>query len=198
MGYRQIEHKPKPKRRNLHDTSTRNKIYIQNGVTGYFAIPCWYNEMKHPIHTHLHNIDMHDHLGWPDPDHPDRSCQSAHRHHLHPHHLSIPYDHKRHGWHAPHHLLDMSKVFPIHLKEEGYETISIVFDNPPDGLVGSGSIDSNDDWIIRLSIEPQCISAIKEDIEVPYAVFAKGKFDNRKVSHMVTKGILHIVAGPIS
>ena len=192
MGYRQLEHKPKHKHRDFHDTSSNNKIFIQNGVTGYFAIPCWYNEMRRPIHTKIHDIDKHDHLGWPDPKHPDHSCQSADRHHL-----SLPYDHCRHGWHVPSRLIDMSKVFPIHLSKEGYESISIAFDNPPEGLEASGEIDHKDDWVIRLSISPKCEKIVNEDVDVPYTVFANGYFDDRKVTHMVTKGIIHIIAGPI-
>lgn len=208
MGYRQLERKPKPRRRTFHDTSTKNKIFIQNGITGYFAIPCWYNEMKHPIHTHLHNIDHHDHVGWPNPDNPDHSCQSAHRHHLHPHHPihpEIPYDHHRRGWHAPHHLLDMSKVFPIHLRKEGYTGISVALENPPSGLTVTGAIENRkndkgewvDDHIIRLSVTPKCKTVIDNDVDVRYTVFANGSFDGRDVTHMVTKGVIHIIAGPI-
>ena len=205
MGYRQLEHKPKPKRRTFHDTSTKNKIYIQNGITGYFAIPCWYNEIKHPIHTHLHNVDRHDHLGWPEPRRTDHSCQAAHRHHLHEHHPEIPYDRHHHGWHAPHRLLNMSKVFPIHLRKEGYKTISVALENAPSGLTVTGEIENRqdedgnwiDDWIIRLSVTPKCRTVIDEDVDVKYTVFANGNFDGRDVTHMVTKGIIHIIAGPI-
>lgn len=194
MGYRKLEHHHHPPRRQFHDTSTRNKMFIQNGVTGYFAIPCWYNEMKHPIHTHLHNVDMHDHLGWPNPDHPDHSCQAAHRHHLHP---EDHYDHHRHGWHHPHHLLDMSHVYPIHLKKEGYKNISVALENPPSGLSVTGAIDSTDDWVVRVSVTPKCRTVIDEDVDVPYTIFANGSFDGRDVTHMVAKGIIHIIAGPI-
>lgn len=192
MGYRKLEHRPKPKHRTFHDTSTKNKIYIQNGVTGYFAIPCWYNEMKHPLHTKIHNIDRHDHYGWPEPDRPDHSCQSAHRHHL-----EIPYDHCRHGWHDTHRLIDMSQIFPIHLKAEGYKSISVALENAPSGLTVNGSIDSTDDWVIRLSVTPKCKTVTDEDVDVKYTVFANGSFDGRDVSHMVAKGVIHIIAGLI-
>lgn len=192
MGYRKLEHKPKPKRRTFHDTSTRNKIFVQNGVTGYFAIPCWYNEMRHPVHTRIHSVDHHDHIGWPNPDHPDHSCQAAHKHYL-----EIPYDHHHHGWHDVHHLIDMSSVFPIHLKKEGYTSISVALENPPSGLKITGAIDPSNDWIVRLSVIPKCNDILDEDVDVRYTVFANGSFDGRDVTHMVTKGIIHIIAGPI-
>lgn len=216
MGYRQLDKKPRHPRRDFVDTATRNKVFVQNGVLSHLAIPCWYLEIFRPRHAVLHSIDLHDHIGWPDPDHPDHSCQDAHHGNLHdhPHHRNYPgHIHPNHPyhpnihyhnghWHDPHILLDLSKTFPIHLKEEGYTTVDVVFKDPPEGITASAFIDDTEDWVIRVDIDLNCEEAISDDIEVPYSIFVNGSFKDSKTTtrtmrNIVAKGILHILAGPI-
>lgn len=191
MAYRQVE-KKKPIRRILQDTTTKNMTFVQNGATANLAVPCWYHVAELPQHIRCHDIDHHDHLGWPDPRHPDRSCQSAHLDDLRP---INRYSHDDHGWYHHHRYLDMSKFFPIHLEKEGYTSVDVSFANKPAGLIGKGLID---DYIVRFTLEPMCEDAITKNIDVPYTVFVNGTVDGRKARDVVAKGILRILAGPIS
>lgn len=198
MGYRQLEHHHKHHRREIRETSTRNKIFIQNGTRAHFAIPCWYSEVLSPERLCIHDIDKHDHCGWPEPDRPDHSCQSAyHPYFHHPHHVSDPYNHCREGWDHPKKILDMSQFIPIHLTEEGYTDIQVALEGAPSGLSCTTSIDKLDDWIIRFEIIANCRDALKECVDVPYAIFASGRFEDRNVKHMVAKGMICVVPGPI-
>lgn len=194
MSYRQL----KPHHRGhrvLQDTTTKNLTLVQNGATANLAIPCWYCCGDLPQHVRPHRVDCHDHIGWPNPEHPDHSCQDAHIDYID---SLVPinrYDHHKRGWYPIRRHLDMSKFFPIHLKDEGYTSVDVTFVNKPTGLVGSGTID---DYIVRFTLEPRCIAAIEEDIDVPYAVFVNGTLGKRKARDVVAKGVLRILAGPIS
>lgn len=188
MAYRQIETE-KPIRRILQDTATRNLTYIQNGATANLAIPCWYHEVRHPQHTHVHDREWHDHIGWPNPGNPDSSSQDAYLIKGAPY----QYSDERGGWEDSGRYLDLSQFFPIHLEAEGYESVEILFANPPKGLTASGYLD---DYIIRFVISPQCDDALLEDVEVPYTVFVSGTVGKRKARDVVAKGVLHILAGP--
>lgn len=190
MGYRRIERK-KPIRRVLQDTTTRNRTYVQNGATANLAVPCWYDVVDFPQHIRHHHIDYHDHIGWPDPTHPDESCQDSHLDNMIP---SNRYSDKHHGWFGHRRFLNMSKFFPIHLEDEGYTTVDIAFVNPPTGLTAHGYID---DYVVRFTLEPRCNAAIEEDVDVPYTVFINGTVGNRKARDVVAKGILHILSGAI-
>ncbi len=200
MAYRQIERK-KTNHRVLQDFATKNVTMVQNGATAYLAIPCWYMEVRHPQHTHLHDREWHDHIGWPDPKRPDHSCQNAYALR---HGTPYVYDEEEAGWHHIGRYLDMSSMFPIHLREEGYSDIDVAFANPPEGLDGHGYIDPDDDWVARFVIHPMCPEAAGRDIDVEYAVFALGQtgayerslpaYDRRDV---IARGTLRILAGPI-
>lgn len=194
MAYRQIE-KKKPIRRVLQDTTTKNRTLIQNGATAYLAIPCWYYEVRHPQHTHVHDREWHDHIGWPRPDRIDMSSQDAYAIGKH---LYAPYDWPRHGWRIPHRYLDMSNAYPIHLRKEGYSNVEVTFVDPPSGLKAEGYIDQEDDWVVRFMVNPMCKDAIKEDVDVNYTVFVNGTVDGHSRRDVVAKGVLTIVAGPIS
>lgn len=198
MGYRTLEHRPKHAKRVIQDTSTRNRTFVQNGAHAHIAIPCWYLEPRHPKHARFHDRHMHDHDGWPSPQHPDHICQS-HCHHHHDDEMWL--DDHVHGIHHVRTYLDMRLVHPIHLTEEGYSKIVVAFDDKPAGLTASGRIDDAQDWVVRVDMHPMCEDAVKEDIEVPYTVFAEGTFKtasgSRSVRDVVAKGTLRILAGPM-
>lgn len=187
MGYRKVE-KHKPIRRVFQDITTENRTFIQNGATANIAIPCWYIEVYKPKRANAHDIDLHDHIGWPNPTIPDESCQVIQGHYH-------PYD--GYGWRIIKRYIDMGLVHPIHLQseEEGYTDVEIAFVEPPDGLEAYGELD---DYVVRIHINPMCSSAIKEDVEVPYTVFIKGTRDGHMIRDIAAKGILRIVAGPIA
>lgn len=188
MSYRKVE-KKKPIRRILQDTATRNATYVQNGATANLAIPCWYHIIRHPQHTHVHDREWHDHIGWPNPASTDKSSQDAYLLKNAPYH----YKEDREGWTHAGRYIDLSQFYPIHLEQEGYTDVEVAFANPPEGLTAIGHID---DYVVRFVISPQCDDAITEDVEVPYTVFVKGLVGSRQVRDVAAKGTLHILAGP--
>lgn len=192
MAYRKLE-KEKPIKRVLQDITTQNKTLVQNGATAYLAVPCWYMEVRHPQHTHLHDRDWHDHIGWPDPRNPDCSCQNSYAVYGTPY----LYNYTKEGWNHIRPYLDLSNCYPIHLKEEGYTDVEVAFANPPEGLTASGSIRDTDDWVVRFLLHPMCPSAIEEDVDVSYTVFVTGQINGKPRRDVVAKGTLRILAGPI-
>ena len=153
MAYRRIERK-KPIKRVFQDMTTKNLTLIQNGATAYLAIPCWYQEIRHPQHTHVHDREWHDHVGWPTPDEPDRSSQASYA--IAKNLYQYQYDYDNEGWIHPGRYLDLSTMHPIHLIEEGYskDGVKVVFVDPPEGLEAKGWIDERDDWVVRFMINP--------------------------------------------
>lgn len=193
MAYRRIK-KEKPIRRVLQDMTTKNRTFVQNGATAYLAVPCWYQEIRHPQHTHVHDREWHDHIGWPNPHFPDRSSQAAYAMGK----RLYTYDYDKEGWTHPGRYLDLSIMHPIHLRKEGYDSVEVAFVDPPSGLSASGYIDTKDDWVVRFLIKPMCNSAIKEDVDVVYTVFVTGTIDGKQRRDVVAKGTLRILAGPIN
>lgn len=147
-GYRIDAPRPKPKRRTMQKTSTRGTVYVANGTTAELAIPCYYMEMHRPVPAEPHDRMRHDMLGWPTPDKPDSCCQewdfanSCCR--RTPHMKCCP----------PHceHFIDMRRLFPIHLKDEGYTRFEVEMIEPPRGLEATAYLDPDDDWVVRVHI----------------------------------------------
>lgn len=166
MGYRL----PKTRKSIFHvridDTASQSVICVDNGAVSYIAIPVVYMEQ--------HDKAMHDHLGWPSPSNPDRSCQ-------------LPPGCE---WSSD----------DVNLVDEGYESIEVAMIDPPDGLSFTGLVGNG---VISLTISPMCPSAVSDDIDVPFAAYAVGTIDNDyneediQLRDVVLKGVLHIVAGPI-
>lgn len=194
MAYRQVK-RERPIKRVLQDMTTRNRTMVQNGATAYLAVPCWYQEIRRPQHTHVHDREWHDHIGWPSPGRPDASSQDAYL--LNRGTLPYMYDKADEGWMHPGRYLDLSQFAPIHLLAEGYTDVEVAFDDPPEGLTGSGRLDPDSDWVVRFLIHPMCEAAVKEDVDVPYAVFVKGNVGGRPRRDVVARGTLRILAGPI-
>jgi len=188
MAYRTLK-KPKRQRRVMQATATENMVFVKNGATANLAIPCWYHEVKHPQHTHVHDREWHDHRGWPNPDHPDRSCQDAY----HIKHPPFKYDCERKGWHHAGRYLDLSKCFPIHLTEEGYEDVSIFFEPFVPGLKAVGKIDPEEDHVVRVVFDAAVDDARSCDVDTEFTVLvSRGEFRD-----VVSTGKLRILAGPI-
>lgn len=197
MGYRKIE-KPKPIRRVLQDMTTKNMTYVQNGATAYLAVPCWYMEVRHPQHTHLHDREWHDHIGWPSPTRPDHSSQAAYALKNTPYMYERTTEYNDEGWVHPDRYIDMSMMHPIHLAKEGYTDVEVAFVNPPEGLSAYGHIDDRDDWVVRFMLNPMCSEAFEKDLEVSYTVFVKGNISGMKRRDVIARGTLKILAGPIA
>ena len=176
-GYRIDAPRPKPKRRTLQKTSTRGTIYVADGTTASLAIPCYYMEMHILFSSMPHDWMRHKMRGWPTPDKPDSCCQewdfvnSCCR--RTPHMECCP----------PHceHFIDMRRLFPIHLKDEGYTSFEVEIVDAPDGLVATASLDPDDDWIVRVSTESDIGANSFSDkmIDRRFSVFAKAGTNKR-------------------
>ena len=196
MGYRKLEPKPAPIRRTLENISTPNIIYITNGTKSSFAFPCWYKEILPPVHAHPHNRLVHDFEGWPDPRHPDKSCQRwdfAHKRCFLPGHEYCGI-HSEHGGHSRHcdDYLDMRKVFPIHLLKEGYTKAEMIF-HPTFATTLSATceIDNADDWVVRANIHVSHEDYIDKGADIPYTVFIYSP----DRTDIVSKGIVRVFPG---
>lgn len=193
MSYRIKEHKkPKPQR-NMIDASTPANIYVQNGATASFAIPCFYIEVLPPKRAHFHDRCHHDHIGWPSPSHPDHICQPkdfAHRHNCHHRSGFAAYSDEHRGHHRRY--IDPECMIPIHLYDEGY-TEAFVTGDFPDGISCRASIDRNEDWIVRVIFDVNTEEAETKELKIPFSVFVR---DNQK-RDIVSTGTLVILPGPI-
>lgn len=192
MGYRIEDKKPREPRRDVQGAASPSTVFIQNGSTLEYAIPCWYLIAEEPLRSHCHSRQLHDHIGWPSPTKPDHICQdwefahSCRAHKVKGHH----HDHcKRY--------LDMEKLHPIHLTEEGYSNIEIVFNNKPEGFNATGYIDEKRDWIVRITIDSKVAEATNVRVEVPYAVFASGNVMGQNRRDAISRGVMVILPGPI-
>ena len=167
MGYRLPDERYADHRKYINDTARQTVISIDNGTINRIAIPAFF-------HKH-HDRNLHDHLGWPYPRHPDDSCQLPPRCEF--------------------------VLNEIDLVGDGYNAIEVSMINPPDGLLFTGNIDYN---VITLNITAMCADAITNDLDVTFSVYATGVIDNDydeedvQLRDVVTKGTLHIVAGPIA
>ena len=172
MGYRSFNAEPPHPRRTMVDAATPLTVYAYNGTTARLAIPCFYQEAHAPIRMHRHDRPFHDHIGWPDPRREDDSCQLYH-----------PYEA---GWHEPPHtimgghppvrrLLDGSELVPIHLSSEyeGYTGISVSWaGKAPEGVEATGSIDPDQDWVVRVQFDVSSPEAVDTDVSRRFSVFA--------------------------
>lgn len=167
MGYRLPDDRCPDRRKHIDDTARQSVIRVDNGTINHISIPSFYQEH--------HDRKLHDHLGWPSPGHPDRSCQ-----------------------------LPPGSEFvlnEIDLEGEGYDAIEVSMVDPPEGLEFIGSIEYN---VITFNITAMCPSAETDDLDVTFSAYATGTIDNDydeddvPLRDVVTKGTLHIVAGPIA
>lgn len=172
MAYRKLERPETPGKRYVSNASPEAKVFVSNGTAVNYAFPCWYVEVPNAIVAY-HRVDCHDHYGWPDPMRVDRSCQIG-----------------------PTRMTDESDayVFPIHLTEEGYDSISVLFDQKPAGVSATGSVDEDDDWIVRTNFSASCPDAVSEKVEAKFSVIASNSETNAK--DLVVRGRLIILPGP--
>lgn len=181
MAYRRLEPHKKEPNRTMQDTTTPSRLFIDNGATADFAVPCWYAEMRPPVRATLHSRPWHDHLGWPNPDRPDRSCQNydfAHHSCHKGHRIDVPpfgsqLRHGAHGCGQCGHcddFIDLAEFFPIHLTAEGYTRVSVSFVDRPEGLTYEAWIDPKDDWIVRVFFSANVDEAVREPQKCVFSV----------------------------
>lgn len=195
-SYRIDQPRPKPPRRSMQDTATPGEIFVHNGCTADLAIPCWYLEVRPPIPAHPHDRMRHDMLGYPTPDHPDHVCQEwdfDRRHCRRSSHDKCDPPHCRD-------FIDMGRLIPIHLTEEGYDdAIVTVLDsesNAADGITATASIDERDDWIVRVAFDvkvPSLLIPSNEPEVYFYSVFLIRNEDR----DLAAMGRLTVLPAPI-
>lgn len=196
-SYRIDQPKPVKPNRSMQDVSTTGRIYVHNGCTANLAIPCWYMEVRPPVHARHHNRMRHDMIGWPWPDKPDGCCQEwdfdRHPHRCGPHPKHRPPDCRK--------LIDMRRLIPIHLIDEGYSKVSVnVVDadgGGVDGISASGEIDENDDWIVRVSFDasvPGVLTPEDDPVECYYSVYLN--MDSNGVRDLAAIGRLTVLPSP--
>lgn len=202
MSYRIKERPPHKPKRTMENLATPVTVFIQNGTKEHVAIPCWYVEVTPPIKAHPHSRQHHDHIGWPSPRHPDHICQAWDLAHS-----CCSFNRHKHRCDHCEHFIDMDRMVPIHLLDEGYKSVKVVFKNAPSGLTATAKIDDSvdivekkrhtKDWIIRITFEAKCNAAMDEHVDVEYAVFASGTLKGGKeVTDIVSRGIVRIMPGP--
>ena len=178
-SYRIDEPRPRPKQRSMQDTATPGTVFVHQGTTAHMAIPCFYQEAHAPIHAHPHDRMRHDMLGWPTPEHPDHSCQEwdfdRHCCRRTPHMKFCPPSCER--------FVDLGRLFPIHLTEEGYDGVEV---EQQTGLVTvTGSIDADQDWVVRLVISSEVDMEVTKPQRTSAAVYVTRGDDVRDLVSLV-------------
>lgn len=165
--YRTEEHKQHKPVGHVTDRAVGMVIEIANGIVSRIAIPCYYVYDKHglPLPPHVAPTFI-DHLGWPNPGHPDHSLQPV-------------------EWYGV-------TVDPIHLSDEGYRTADFIMgEDAPRGLYVNTSIDDN---VIRIAMRAMCDDADVEQVEVPFSLYLSGNLQyGFPARDLVTSGIVRIV-----
>lgn len=197
MGYRQLELHHHHENRTAQKTSTPATFFMENGTTFSLAVPCWYKEIHLPERTWHHCRAAHDYKGWPEPNRTDNSCQDFDF--RSPHYngwgCNNPYlnPHKYHD-----HYIDMARLYPIHLTEEGYTDPVVVFDTTYSGLVANAWIDDTDDWVIRIYISAYLSEAVEESVSTKFIVkLSRTDEDKKKIVDVAARGTLKILPAPV-
>lgn len=164
-SYRIDEPRPPRRQRSMQDTATPGTVFVHQGATAHLAIPCFYQEAHFPVHAHPHDRMRHDMLGWPTPEHPDHVCQEwdfdRHCCRRTPHMKFCPPSCER--------FVDLGRLYPIHLTEEGYE--SVVVEQQTGLVTVTGGIDEEQDWVVRLVISSEVDMEVTKPQRTSAAVY---------------------------
>lgn len=104
-------------------------------------------------------------------------------------------------WYSKEHRHDCNhnekNLSPIHLTEEGYTRVEVIFDDQPVGLVATAYIDEEEDWVIRLELNAQLDEAIEQRFRCRYTILIHMEVDNVITkTDMVCKGKLTVLPSP--
>lgn len=170
----------------MQDTATPGTVFVHQGTTAHLAIPCFYQEMHFPVHAHPHDRMRHDMLGWPTPEHPDHVCQEwdfdRHCCRRTPHMKFCPPSCER--------FVDLGRLFPIHLTEEGYDGVEV---EQQTGLVTvTGRIDPDQDWVVRLDVESDVDMSVTKPQRTSVAVYVTRGDDARDLVSLVKVIVLPV------
>lgn len=181
MGYRTFEHKPHEPQRTMQTTATPLKIYVPNSGNAYVKIPCFYQEIKPPTKMRPHNRPLDDHMGWPDPRRIDHSCQL-----YEPFEAGVEPPHTAMGGRPPvRKLLDMDRLIPIHLKDEGYKELFVTWSkgNPTTGITNYYAVfDEEQDWVIDLMVSVLDEADPQEEATYKFSLWIDGEYGQSLVT----------------
>lgn len=164
MGYRFSDKPPKPE-------DHLRRFDVRNGAIMRMAFMCYYAHVGH-------DPRLHDHMGWPGPQHPDDICQML------PGYM--------HPW------INKNKMpvsfEPIDLIEEGYTNaiVSLEDDSYGDDLTAEASIGT--DNVIRMKVNANLPTFSDEPIEVRFTLFIT-KEDPDEATDAVCHGIIVVLPG---
>ena len=185
-SYRIDEPRPPKRQRSMQDTVTPGTVFVHQGTTAHLAIPCFYQEAHAPIHAVPHDRMLHDTLGWPTPYHPDHSCQE--------------WDFDRHCCRRTPHLkfcppscerfVDLGRLFPIHLTEEGYDGVEV--EQQTELVTVTGRIDPDQDWVVRLDVESEVDMSVTKPQRTSVAVYVTRGDDARDLVSLVKVIVLPV------
>lgn len=166
MGYR-LEEKPFNPEDHLH------RFCVRNGTIGKMAFGCYY--------LVEHDYKLHDHIGWPDPDKPDRICQIVSSP------VSNPIFLTKNGI--------VNNLEEIHLLDEGYDTAAITFEDDEIEYYTSieAYIDEEDDYIVHLNVKAEFPSFSNNPKDYKFTLFVK-KSDGTAID-AVCHAVLSILPG---
>ena len=160
MGYRFPDNPPKPEDRLM-------RFDVRNGAIMRVTFGCYYSD--------IHNRPMHDHLGWPEPRHPDRICQVL------PNPLNRHLKNKR-----------VIEFDPIHLAEEGYTEAVVTYEdsNLAEHLQTTAWID---DYLVKMKVHADFDTFSDKPIDARFTIFIKD--ENGSVIDAVCHGIVTVLPG---
>lgn len=185
-SYRIDAPRPRKASRSMQDTATPGTVFVHQGTTAHLAIPCFYQESFFPVHAHPHDRVLHDMLGWPTPEHPDHVCQEwdFDRHHCRrtPHMKFCPPFCER--------FVDLGRLFPIHLTEEGYDGVEV--EQQTELVTVTGRIDPDQDWVVRLDVESDVDMSVTKPQRTSVAVYVTRGDDARDLVSLVKVIVLPV------
>ena len=136
------------------------------------AFGCYY------AHTG-HDQKLHDHIGWPNPEHPDAICQM------------LP------GYKHPWTVRKVGPVSfePINLLNEGYDEAYVTYEDEDayDVLDTQAWIDDDDDCIVRMSVLANLPSFSDKPKDFRFTLFIKKQDDS--AIDAVCHGIVTVLPG---
>jgi hypothetical protein len=162
MGYRYCDKPNKPE-------DNLKRFTVRNGAIMRMAFGCYY--------MLGHNPDLHDHIGWPNPDHPDAICQERSNMRL---------------FHLKHKDIELQE---IHLTEEGYDEVAVSFEDEEKSanLEVRAWIDEEEDNIIRMMVGANFPTFSDKPVDLRFTVFVK-KSDGSAID-AVCHGFITVLPG---
>lgn len=145
---------------------------VRNGATLKVSLACYY--------FHSHDANLHDHIGWPSPGHPDSICQE---------HVIEPAP-----WLPSHIQIEEGNLEQIHLIGEGYVNASVKIEDETiaDACTANAYIDPDADNVVKLNITVNLPTFTDKPKETGFTVFAT---KNDGIRDAVCHGIMKVLPG---